>query len=348
MFKFQKKLILLFLSISFSLVFIACDGYKFSTTTETTTITTSSSNTSETVSPNTNVGIMVSDITKTIYEQGKPLDHSTFTVYLEKASGSLIPLGSTVYQVSGFDSSTPGDQLVTISYLTFTATFLVEVIEVTTDLVISMEYYLSAQNLTGQALLDELHDIINTGFNGVDYGDARYMLDDTDRDPNNASKVILLYLGTSVNGAWDGGVTWNREHVWPQSLLGESAENSTVNMASDLHNLKPADPNTNSSRGNKYFSNTTTADTYAPRDEVKGDIARILLYMVVMYDVLELVDVYPDVHEMALLSVLLQWHDLDPVDDFERNRNNVIYSYQYNRNPFIDYPEFVDLIWNHL
>jgi len=45
------------------------------------------------------------------------------------------------------------------------------------------------------------------------------------------------------------------------------------------------------------------------------------------------------------LSALLEWHKSDPVDSFEIHRNNVVYSYQNNRNPFIDYPEYVDLIW---
>jgi hypothetical protein len=48
---------------------------------------------------------------------------------------------------------------------------------------------------------------------------------------------------------------------------------------------------------------------------------------------------------MAMLNTLLQWHIDDPVDDFERNRNDVIYGYQNNRNPFIDYPEFVGMIF---
>ena len=48
---------------------------------------------------------------------------------------------------------------------------------------------------------------------------------------------------------------------------------------------------------------------------------------------------------MGLFDILIDLHKLDPVDDFELNRNNVIYSYQHNRNPFIDHPEYVALIW---
>jgi len=112
-----------------------------------------------------------------------------------------------------------------------------------------------------------------------------------------------------------------------------------------LHNLKPSNPSINSSRGNKYYDYITSTVAYEPRDEVKGDLARILLYMWTMYEILSLVDSAPSTYQMALLTVLLEWHDIDPVDDFERNRNEVIYSHQNNRNPYIDYPEFVDLIW---
>ena len=68
--------------------------------------------------------------------------------------------------------------------------------------------------------------------------------------------------------------------------------------------------------------------------------------MIVMYDELSLVDTTPSYLEMGLFSVLLEWHESDPVDEFERNRNEIIYDYQGNKNPFIDYPEFVNLIWN--
>ena len=64
-----------------------------------------------------------------------------------------------------------------------------------------------------------------------------------------------------------------------------------------------------------------------------------------MYSRYTLVDTTPKINEMGKLSTLLKWHLEDPVDDFERNRNEVIFSYQGNRNPYIDYPEFVEMIY---
>lgn len=48
---------------------------------------------------------------------------------------------------------------------------------------------------------------------------------------------------------------------------------------------------------------------------------------------------------MGLLSSLLAFHYDDPVDAFEQQRNDIIYSYQNNRNPFIDHPHLIDLIF---
>jgi endonuclease I len=206
-------------------------------------------------------------------------------------------------------------------------------------------YYSAAQGLYGDELLNALRLILNTGVSLQTYGDSRYILDETDRDPNNPNNVLLLYNGASVSGVWDGGITWNREHVWPQSLLGSDAVNEVANIASDLHNLKPANPSINSSRGNKYFADLTTSVSYGPRVEDRGDIARILFYMIVMYDYLELVNTEPSVYKMALLDLMFDWHEADQVNTFETYRNNVIYSYQNNRNPFIDYPHLLELIF---
>ena len=47
-----------------------------------------------------------------------------------------------------------------------------------------------------------------------------------------------------------------------------------------------------------------------------------------------------------VISTLLEWHRNDPVDEWEENRNNIIYnSYQNNRNPFIDFPKLAEHIW---
>jgi uncharacterized repeat protein (TIGR02543 family) len=203
-------------------------------------------------------------------------------------------------------------------------------------------YYEGADGLSGSSLRTFLYQRVNQGFNRVSYATATTALQVSDRDPNNSSNIILVYLGTSVNGTWDSGVTWNREHVWPQSLLGVG---TSIGPGTDLHNLKPANPSENSSRGNKYYDVATTSSTYLPRAAVRGDLARILFYMDIAYTNLTLVNSAPNTYQMAKLDVLLRWHLEDPVDDFERNRNDVIYTYQSNRNPFIDHPEFVEKIW---
>jgi len=261
--------------------------------------------------------------------------------------------GTITCDTSGtIDTSTPGSYVVTYYAIdssnnetTLAITYTVIDPENPDNEIELTAYYSSASGLTGNDLLLQLRSIINTGLLRVSYGDSRYILNISDRDPNNINNVILVYRGTSVSGTWDNGITWNREHVWPQSLLGVSVTNTTINEGSDLHNLKPANPSENSSRSNEYYDNMDTSLSYEPPLESKGDLARILFYMVVRYDNLELVDTEPTIYQMGLLAVLLSWHELDPVDDFERNRNEVIYSYQNNRNPFIDYPHLVELMF---
>ena len=193
----------------------------------------------------------------------------------------------------------------------------------------------------------------------VKYGDARYILSLSDRNPDNPKFLIGMYDSKALSNTWDN--TWDREHVWPNSKLGiPRVGNSESNIGSDLHNLRAILSATNSSRGNKYFDHYTTTTSYYPRDEHKGDVARILFYMIVMYPELNLTDVFEDLISnsetnytpagafMGKKSVLLQWHEEDPVDAFEMERNNFIYNGiaytptgtlitpQGNRNPFID------------
>lgn len=220
------------------------------------------------------------------------------------------------------------------------------------------EYYESAEGLIGEELREFLTELVSTNVIPVTYGDARQALAEADADPNNPGKVLTIYSRESVDAEWNDGNNWTREHVWPNSRLGvDRVENHQANIASDLHNLRAIVQSVNSSRGNKIFSDETGPDTYYPGDADKGDVARILFYMVIRYPSLELVDEVlpkdsednytPEGAKMAVLTCLLRWHREDPPDDFERQRNEVIYRRQKNRNPFIDHPEFVEMIFGN-
>ena len=297
-----------------------------------------------------NIVLEITPPTQVTYTRGDEFLPDGLIVKLIGLDESFTILTPDQYSISSPNMSLLGEQVVSISVLGLRGTFFIQ-IEPKEDVVpITMEYYLSIQGLEGTELLLELRRIVNTGITRKTYDDARQILQITDRDPQNPSNIILVYRRTSVIATWDAGVTWNREHVWPQSYLGVSTNGSSRHVGSDLHNLKPANPSENSSRNNRYFDTIDRPRiSYVPHPEVRGDLARILFYMVVMYDYLRLIDTEPKetlpAYSMAMLSALLLWHIEDPVDDFERNRNNVIYSYQNNRNPFIDYPHLVSLIW---
>lgn len=224
-------------------------------------------------------------------------------------------------------------------------------------------YYNNTDGKSGTALRSALNDIIQD-HTVYSYYSSKSVFEQSDVDPDNPDNVILVYTGRSHdNGDYGtGGDYINREHVWAKSHGDFGTEPPE---GSDVHNLKPADASVNMDRSNKDFDNGGTehdeaegcfydANSWEPRDEVKGDIARIIFYMATRYDgengekdlqVVDEVSTYPAA-EHGKLSTLLQWNLQDPPDDFERNRNNVIFNWQHNRNPFIDHPEFAELIWN--
>lgn len=206
---------------------------------------------------------------------------------------------------------------------------------------------------TGEVLVNKLKDIISvvnaSGSNkNTNYEETIALLQVADLVPGSTTHVYGIYDSKSILKEWDHINNWNREHVWPQSLLGEDAKSTTRNMASDAHNLRACTPGVNSSRGNKYFDISTTTSSYYPGDDHRGDVARILLYMAVRYKgVLSLVQNDPDTYQMANLTRLKDWHLADLVDDFEINRNERIYEVQKNRNPFIDHPELFEPVWSY-
>ncbi len=245
------------------------------------------------------------------------------------------------------------------------------------------DYYKSAKGLKGKELKTALHKIIrnHTEFEYTKGSPNVWeILKESDRDTVNSSNVILIYTGKSVDSDPKRGKVWNREHIWAKS---HGNFGTKAGAGTDVHAIRPCNPKVNSARsnydfaegGSAYILSTTGEDTgckftsnsWEPRDEVKGDIARMIFYMATRYEGdyeadeeeilepdLKLVDYvgsspYPDKPPLhGKLSDLRKWHKQDPVDSMEIRRNNVIFKYQKNRNPFIDHPEYVDLIYDNL
>jgi len=227
-------------------------------------------------------------------------------------------------------------------------------------------YYNGTENLSGKQLKQALHQIIDDHVD-FSYNRAAAIINYTDSDPDNPENVILFYLQESRNSDLygEGGDNINREHVWAKSH-GDFSGIRT--MDSDIHNLRPADASVNEARGNKDFDNVQpnginhneatqcwfTDYTWEPGPATKGQVARILFYMATRYEGgapeidLELVNkinTFP-LPEHGKLSTLVQWNNQYPPSDFERRRNERIFQIQQNRNPFVDNPDFVNLIWN--
>lgn len=227
----------------------------------------------------------------------------------------------------------------------------------------------------GSALKAGLHYLLRTTHSTQYSYDALWtQLRYTDEDPANSNNIIQIYTGWSIpKSHYGGGITeWNREHTWSKSHgdFGESRPAGT-----DLHHMRPCDATVNSAKGNKDFDeggseyidaspytgypaatgNYTTSSTWEPRDEEKGDVARMIMYMATRYEGtdtsfdLEIVDYNnssPDNQPYyGKLSTLLNWHAEDPVDAWEILRNERIYERQGNRNPFVDHPEYAQYLW---
>ena len=115
------------------------------------------------------------------------------------------------------------------------------------------QYYQSTLGLSGSTLKLELYEIISD-IDLLAYNTTSTPLSYIDRDLNSTSSVFLIYNSAKVPYTWDGGTTWNKEHVWAKSLFGLSGMSNTHRgMGSDMHNLRAANPSINSSRGNKIF-----------------------------------------------------------------------------------------------
>ena len=193
-------------------------------------------------------------------------------------------------------------------------------------------------------------------YGGLGSNNLSTVLQTADEDPTNSANMIYLYTRDSVkkNNSISGTGDWNREHCWPQA--NSNNHWGTGNAGADLLHIRPTYEKPNSTRGNKKYGNTgkSSAVTYnnitygyssgslfEPLDSVKGDVARIIMYVWTTY-----YDYYNDTNLKITntfydYNTLLEWHTMDKPDVMEGNRNNYSQtSKQKNRNPFVDHPEF--------
>ena len=221
-------------------------------------------------------------------------------------------------------------------------------------------------NLSGQALQDELSvKIINTHTTNLSYTPGVWdALKLSDLDPNDPSKVLLIYGWNDTDGTTSndrsrskddnggGSTDWNREHVYAKSLGNPNL--GTSGPGADAHHLRPSDVGWNSIRGNKKFADGsgnsgTVGSNWYPGDEWKGDVARMMMYMYLRYGNQCLptgVGVgSTTASDPNMITLFLEWNVEDPVSDFELQRNPILEGIQGNRNPFIDNPAFATQIW---
>ncbi|MCS3531906.1 endonuclease [Chryseobacterium sp. JUb7] len=245
-------------------------------------------------------------------------------------------------------------------------------------------YYNSANGLTGASLKTALSSIITSGHQDKGYGGlwTGYKTTDIDKNYENDGSILDIYSEKPVGtdpykytpetnqcGTYSvEGNCYNREHIVPQSLFNESSP-----MVSDIHFIRATDGKVNGMRSNYPFGKVGTATftskngsklgnsvssgyagtVFEPIDEFKGDVARMIFYFVTRYQSklssfstgnMLGSSTFPGLQTWEL-NVLLAWHAQDPVSQAEINRNNASYTYQGNRNPFIDNPNYVNQIW---
>ncbi|KAB2899954.1 MAG: hypothetical protein F9K31_06315 [Dokdonella sp.] len=215
------------------------------------------------------------------------------------------------------------------------------------------------------------------------------------QDPGNPNKIIDVYRNRSYNTVSDragtgSGITYNREHTWPNSL---GFANNSLAAYTDTHMLWLSDTAQNAARGNKPYGNCPSSagctelptevnqgvggpgqsnwvktpdgnsGTFEVWNHRKGEMARAMFYMAIRYEGISAEDAHdgniPDLEltdnrslivitgngaataYMGLLTDLLAWHMADPPDAAEVARNDLIQTFQGNRNPFVDHPEWV-------
>jgi endonuclease I len=219
-----------------------------------------------------------------------------------------------------------------------------------------------------------------TAYRDTNYENDNSLIDFYSENPSGADPYNFTSTNQQCGNYSSEGDCYNREHIVPQSFFDNYAVDP---MKNDPFHVVPSDGKVNGLRNNFPFgrvnnpSNTTmngsklgpnvnsgysagyTSTVFEPLDEFKGDIARCIFYFVTRYES-SMVNFYntstgesknmfdgtaSNALSPTFLNILITWHNQDPVNSKEIARNNTIYNYQGNRNPYIDHPEYVCQIW---
>ncbi|MDD7528644.1 MAG: endonuclease [Bacteroidales bacterium] len=231
-------------------------------------------------------------------------------------------------------------------------------------------YYAAAEGKTNTTLRTALAGVID-GHTVISYKNLEEYYPSIDARIDNPNRVWDIY-STCEFSFNDANCSqkkvcdcWNKEHTVPQSWFSKASP-----MKSDLYHVLPTDARVNNFRGNLPYgevsdhSSPVCGDSHAlgwrsnnvafePVDEFKGDIARIYFYMATRYaDKCSswsggMFGSGNNGFVSSVATMLLKWHRNDPVSEKETLRNDAVYKYQKNRNPFVDYPELAEYIWGN-
>lgn len=218
-----------------------------------------------------------------------------------------------------------------------------------------------------------LWDTYQTSDRDIYYENDNTILDMYSENPTGIDPYTYTYSTDQCGTYANEGDCYNREHIIPQSVFSSASP-----MVSDAHFVTPSDGKVNGLRSafphgvvgtattttlngsklgsalNSGYSAGYSGTVFEPIDEFKGDIARMYFYFATRYENLvsgwgsyDMFNGTADkVFTDTFLSILMEWHNIDPVSTREIDRNNAIYARQNNRNPFIDHPEYVSQIWS--
>ena len=223
--------------------------------------------------------------------------------------------------------------------------------------------YAYLHELTGDELFARINGLMgNTcklGTSAYSYNTLRDAYVGVDRDLNIPGNIIGYYDGKTMDGTWDGGKTYNREHTWPQS----KGADKSIPMGHDMQSVRPTNKSVNSSRGNDAYGESGAYydpddvgiknDSYRQENlgSYRGDAARVILYDYLVYGEAgghknklyngnaQLLNKLGTSGVFESIPVLLKWHMQDPPSLTEMVRNDGAQDYQGNRNPVIDFPE---------